>query len=60
MVKLKIWADKNLQGDRVIWAVVFALLVAACDSGGDGDESQESGPVEIGRASCRERVLDHV
>ncbi|MEQ1584995.1 MAG: FtsW/RodA/SpoVE family cell cycle protein [Cyclobacteriaceae bacterium] len=25
MVKLKTWADKNLQGDRVIWAVVFAL-----------------------------------
>ena len=23
--KLKIWADKNLQGDKVIWAVVFAL-----------------------------------
>ena len=25
MNKLKNWADKNLQGDRVIWAVVFAL-----------------------------------
>jgi cell division protein FtsW len=25
MIKLKEWADKNLQGDRVIWAVVFAL-----------------------------------
>jgi cell division protein FtsW len=25
MQKLKVWADKNLQGDRVIWAVVFAL-----------------------------------
>lgn len=25
IVKLKTWADKNLQGDRVIWAVVFAL-----------------------------------
>ena len=25
MVKIKEWADKNLQGDRVIWAVVFAL-----------------------------------
>jgi cell division protein FtsW len=25
MKKLKEWADKNLQGDRVIWAVVFAL-----------------------------------
>jgi cell division protein FtsW len=23
--KIKIWADKNLQGDRVIWAVVFTL-----------------------------------
>ena len=23
--KVKEWADKNLQGDRVIWAVVFAL-----------------------------------
>jgi len=23
--KFKVWADKNLQGDRVIWAVVFAL-----------------------------------
>ena len=23
--RFKIWADKNLQGDRVIWAVVFAL-----------------------------------
>lgn len=25
MSKFKEWADKNLQGDRVIWAVVFAL-----------------------------------
>jgi cell division protein FtsW len=25
MLKVKIWADKNLQGDKVIWAVVFAL-----------------------------------
>jgi cell division protein FtsW len=25
MTKIKEWADKNLQGDRVIWAVVFAL-----------------------------------
>jgi cell division protein FtsW len=25
MSKLKEWADKNLQGDKVIWAVVFAL-----------------------------------
>ena len=25
MIKLKDWADKNLQVDRVIWAVVFAL-----------------------------------
>ncbi len=25
MFKFKEWADKNLQGDRVIWAVVFAL-----------------------------------
>src|SRR5918993_1884466 len=25
MKKLKEWADQNLQGDRVIWAVVFAL-----------------------------------
>jgi cell division protein FtsW len=25
MTKFKDWADKNLQGDRVIWAVVFAL-----------------------------------
>jgi cell division protein FtsW len=25
MQKVKIWADKNLQGDKVIWAVVFAL-----------------------------------
>ena len=25
MKKFKDWADKNLQGDRVIWAVVFAL-----------------------------------
>ena len=25
VAKFKIWADKNLQGDRVIWAVVFAL-----------------------------------
>jgi cell division protein FtsW len=25
MQKFKIWADKNLQGDKVIWAVVFAL-----------------------------------
>lgn len=27
MVKLKDWADKNLQGDKVIWAVVFALSI---------------------------------
>ncbi len=25
IAKFKIWADKNLQGDRVIWAAVFAL-----------------------------------
>jgi cell division protein FtsW len=25
IAKFKTWADKNLQGDRVIWAVVFAL-----------------------------------
>src|SRR5688500_3800861 len=25
MVKVKEWADNNLQGDKVIWAVVFAL-----------------------------------
>jgi cell division protein FtsW len=25
MLKIKTWADKHLQGDRVIWAVVFAL-----------------------------------
>lgn len=25
MDKVKVWADKNLQGDKVIWAVVFAL-----------------------------------
>lgn len=25
MTKVKEWADKHLQGDRVIWAVVFAL-----------------------------------
>jgi cell division protein FtsW len=25
IAKFKIWADNNLQGDRVIWAVVFAL-----------------------------------
>src|SRR5689334_19182553 len=25
MKKFKEWADKNLQGDRVIWTVVFAL-----------------------------------
>jgi cell division protein FtsW len=25
MTKFKDWADKNLQGDKVIWAVVFAL-----------------------------------
>ncbi len=25
ITKVKTWADKNLQGDRVIWAVVFAL-----------------------------------
>jgi cell division protein FtsW len=25
MKKIKEWVDKNLQGDRVIWAVVFAL-----------------------------------
>ncbi|HCW07242.1 MAG TPA: cell division protein FtsW, partial [Cytophagales bacterium] len=27
MKKFKEWADKNLQGDRVIWAVVFTLSV---------------------------------
>lgn len=27
MKKFKEWADNNLQGDRVIWAVVFALSV---------------------------------
>ena len=27
MVRLKDWADKNLQGDKVIWAVVFALSI---------------------------------
>ncbi|HYF69812.1 MAG TPA: putative peptidoglycan glycosyltransferase FtsW [Ohtaekwangia sp.] len=25
MERIKTWADKNLQGDKVIWAVVFAL-----------------------------------
>lgn len=25
MVRIKEWADKNLQGDKVIWGVVFAL-----------------------------------
>lgn len=25
MIKIKEWADKNLHGDKVIWAVVFAL-----------------------------------
>jgi len=25
MIKFKAWADRHLQGDRVIWAVVFAL-----------------------------------
>ena len=25
MKGFKAWADRNLQGDRVIWAVVFAL-----------------------------------
>ncbi len=25
IAKFKVWADKNLHGDRVIWAVVFAL-----------------------------------
>lgn len=25
MLRVKAWADKNLQGDKVIWAVVFAL-----------------------------------
>jgi len=28
-VKIKEWADKNLQGDRVIWAVVFALSLVS-------------------------------
>src|SRR5579859_3629497 len=27
MKKFKDWADNNLQGDRVIWAVVFALSI---------------------------------
>jgi len=25
MIKVKDWADKNLQGDRIIWAIVFVL-----------------------------------
>jgi cell division protein FtsW len=29
MNKFKTWADKNLQGDRVIWAVVFALSLVS-------------------------------
>jgi cell division protein FtsW len=29
MNKVKEWADKNLQGDRVIWAVVFALSMVS-------------------------------
>lgn len=29
MDKIKTWADKNLQGDRVIWAVVFALSLTS-------------------------------
>lgn len=27
MIRIKEWADRNLQGDRVIWAVVFALSI---------------------------------
>ncbi|MBL7857765.1 MAG: cell division protein FtsW [Cyclobacteriaceae bacterium] len=27
MIRVKEWADKNLQGDKVIWAVVFALTL---------------------------------
>lgn len=27
MIKVKQWADKHLQGDQVIWAVVFALSI---------------------------------
>ncbi|HMQ00849.1 MAG TPA: FtsW/RodA/SpoVE family cell cycle protein, partial [Cyclobacteriaceae bacterium] len=27
MTKIKAWADENLQGDRVIWAVVFSLAL---------------------------------
>jgi cell division protein FtsW len=29
MEKVKSWADKNLQGDKVIWAVVFALSMVS-------------------------------
>jgi len=29
MTKLKSWADKNLKGDKVIWAVVFALSMVS-------------------------------
>ncbi|MCU0383070.1 MAG: FtsW/RodA/SpoVE family cell cycle protein [Cyclobacteriaceae bacterium] len=29
MTKLKSWADENLQGDKVIWAVVFALSLVS-------------------------------
>lgn len=29
ITKFKTWADKNLQGDRVIWAVVFALSLVS-------------------------------
>jgi multiple sugar transport system substrate-binding protein len=34
------------------WAAAFALLVAACGSGDEGNESEESGPVEL-------TLLDH-
>ena len=29
MNKVKHWADRNLQGDKVIWAVVFALSLVS-------------------------------
>lgn len=29
MKKFKVWSDKNLQGDPVIWAVVFALSIVS-------------------------------
>jgi cell division protein FtsW len=51
MYKVKVWADKNLQGDKVIWAVVFALslisILVVYSSIGTLAYKRSSSPEEI-------------